>query len=169
MKPLLLVLGATVVLGATACASLGLGDILRTPTFDVAGGQEAQLRLMGPSREHPLGAAGVRIWTRIGNPNPIALTLSRLDGTLFLSNTRAATVDFPLGLPLPASQDTVIPLDITVGLRDLPDLADLARRWFEGSTVDYRLDGRIGVDAGPLGTPTFGPSTLLTGELRVRR
>ena len=33
----------------------------------------------------------------------------------------------------------------------------------------YRLDGRIGVDAGPLGRPTFGPMTILEGDVSVRR
>jgi hypothetical protein len=38
-----------------------------------------------------------------------------------------------------------------------------------GQTVGYRLDGTIGVDAGALGTPTFGPMTLLRGDAQVRR
>ncbi|MGH7480535.1 MAG: LEA type 2 family protein [Longimicrobiales bacterium] len=159
---------AAVVGLATACAGLGLRDVIQAPRFEVAG-RQAELRLVGPSLEHPLGAAGVRLWTRVQNPNPIALTLAAVDGTFYLEDTRAATVDFPLGLPMPAGQDTVIPLDLTIGLRDVPDLAGLARRWFEGSTVDYRLDGTVAVDAGPLGQPSFGPSTLLTGELRVLR
>ena len=52
---------------------------------------------------------------------------------------------------------------------DLPALADVARRALSGSTLPYRLDGTIGVDAGSFGRPTFGPFTLLSGEMRVMR
>jgi hypothetical protein len=32
--------------------------------------------------------------------------------------------------------------------------------------MEYRLDGTIGVDAGRLGQPVFGPMTLIRGDLR---
>jgi len=32
--------------------------------------------------------------------------------------------------------------------------------------VAYRLEGTIGVDAGQLGQPVFGPLTLLRGDIR---
>jgi hypothetical protein len=31
------------------------------------------------------------------------------------------------------------------------------------------MDGRVAVDAGPLGRPNFGPMTLVRGDLDVRR
>jgi hypothetical protein len=78
-------------------------------------------------------------------------------------------VDFPLGLPLLAGQDTVIPLDINVSFSDLPGLADVAVRLATRSSVNYQLNGTVAVNAGPLGTPRFGPSTLLNGTLSIRR
>ncbi|MGH7475683.1 MAG: LEA type 2 family protein [Longimicrobiales bacterium] len=152
-----------------ACAGLGLGDVIRAPIFEVADGRTAELRLLGPSADQPLGGAALRLWARVQNPNPLGITLTALDGTLYMEGTRAAAVDLPLGLPLPAAGDTVVPLDIRLGFADLPDLADLARRWFAGSTLDYRLDGTVTVDAGALGQPTFGPETLLRGDVAVRR
>jgi hypothetical protein len=38
-----------------------------------------------------------------------------------------------------------------------------------GGEVDYELEGTVGVDAGRLGTPTFGPMLLTRGEVRVVR
>ena len=90
----------------------------------------------------------------------------RLQGTLALQGTRAADVSFPLGLPLGASQDTVIPLDIAVSFSDLPGLANVIRRAANREPLAYHLEGTIGVDAGQLGQPVFGPMTLLRGEMR---
>lgn len=90
-------------------------------------------------------------------------------GTLFLEGTRAAGVDMPLGLPLRANADTVIPLDVTLSFSDLPGLADVARKALTADTLGYRLDGTIGVEAGALGTYSFGPSTLMRGDVRILR
>lgn len=152
-----------------ACAGLGLGDVLQAPRFSVAEGRNAELRLVAPSSQSPLGGAGVRLWARVENPNPFGLALAALEGSLALEGTRAANVDFPLGVPLLASADTVIPLDITLRFSDLPGLADLAARLLTRSTIGYQLDGTVTVDAGALGRPRFGPSTLLRGDLVVRR
>jgi len=51
----------------------------------------------------------------------------------------------------------------------LPGLADVVRRAARREAVDYRLDGTIGVDAGRLGQPVFGPMTLMRGDLAERR
>ena len=153
----------------SACAALGLGDVLQAPRFSVAQGRTAELRLVGPSTQSPLGGAGVRLWAHVENPNPFGLALSALEGTLALEGTHAANVNFPLGVPLLASQDTVIPLDITIRFSDLPSLSDVAARLLTRSSVNYQLDGTVTVDAGVLGQPKFGPSTLLRGDLVVRR
>ena len=79
-----------------------------------------------------------------------------------------AEVDLPLGLPLPAARDTVIPLDIRFGLPALSSLGALGEALLSRSAVSYRLDGTVAVDAGALGEPTFGPRTWLTGDLVVR-
>lgn len=160
---------AGAVVGAAACASLGLGDVLAAPRFSEASGREASLRLLGPSAERPSGGAAIRIWARVENPNPVGLTLASLAGDLFLEDAPAATVDFPLGVPLPASGDTIIPLELSVNFEDIPGLADAATRALTGQPLDYRLDGTVSVDAGALGRPTFGPSTLLRGQLDVLR
>jgi LEA14-like dessication related protein len=127
------------------------------------------VRILGPSVSQPLGGAGVRIWTRVTNPNPFGLTLGTLRGTLRLESTQAADVDFPLGLPLRSGEDTVVPIDLTISFADIPGLAEVIRQAAARQPVEYRLDGTIGVDAGSLGQPMFGPMTLLTGELRGTR
>lgn len=161
----LLALGAVL----SACAALGLGNVLQAPRFSVAQGRPAELRLVGPSLQSPLGGAGIRLWARVENPNPFGLALSALEGFLALEGTRAANVNFPLGVPLLASQDAVIPLDITIRFSDLPGLSGLASNLLTRSSVNYQLDGTVTVDAGVLGQPRFGPSTLLRGDLVVRR
>ena len=152
-----------------ACAGLGLGNLVQAPRFSVANGRTAELRLVGPSAQNPLGGAGIRLWARVENPNAFGLALAALQGTLALEGTRAANVDFPIGVPLLARADTVIPLDITLSFSDLPGLADVATRLLTRSSVNYQLDGTVTVDAGTLGQPKFGPSTLLRGDLVVRR
>lgn len=153
----------------TACATVAELVRLQPPTFAVEPGRGSELRLLGPSPERPLGGAAVRIWSRVSNPNALGLTLTTVEGDLVLGGARAAGVDLPLGLPLRANQDTVIPLELTINFAEVPALADAALRFIAERKVDYRLDGRFGVDAGPLGRPTFGPTTLLQGELDVRR
>jgi len=160
---------------AHGCASLGgLAAIVQPPRFATVPDRPAELRLLSGGG-FPLGGAGVRLWARVENPNPFGLTLSTLSGALHLQSgrsgdwPRAATLDLPLGLPLEARQQTEIPIDLTVSFADLPALADVVRRALGGSTIPYRLDGTIGVDAGSFGRPTFGPLTLLSGEMRVVR
>lgn len=171
IKPRMLLLAA--LLGtaafAMACAGLNLGSMLQAPRFSVDQSRPAELRLVGPSLRSPLGGAGVRLWARVQNPNPFGLALAALEGSLALEGTRAANVSFPLGVPLLANRDTVIPLDLTINFSDLPGLANVATRLLTKSTVAYQLDGTVTVDAGALGRPKFGPSTLLNGNLVVRR
>ncbi|HUF49778.1 MAG TPA: LEA type 2 family protein [Longimicrobiales bacterium] len=150
-----------------ACA--GLNALIQPPVFDVVEGRDAELRLLGPSTSRPLGGATLRLWARVQNPNSFGLTLAALQGNVFLDGTRAAAVDFPLGLPLQAGRDTIIPLDVNISFADLPGLVDVAQRIVTQNRVAYRLDGTLTVDAAPFGQPTFGPSTWLRGESRVLR
>jgi hypothetical protein len=78
-------------------------------------------------------------------------------------------VDFPLGLALEPRLEQIVPLDITLRLSDLPGLGGALGRAVSGNPMAYRLEGRITLDAGALGQPTFGPSTLLRGEVRPLR
>jgi hypothetical protein len=148
------------------CASLeGLRALVQPPSFR-QGDQPADVRLVGPSVDRPLGGAAIRLWTEVTNPNPFGFTLGTLDGTLFLEDTRAAAAEFPLGLPLGAGQRSTVPIDLSISFADLPGLANVVRRAASREPLAYHLEGTIGVDAGQLGQPTFGPMTLLRGEMR---
>ena len=152
------------------CASLGpLAQIVHPPRFRQADNQPAEIRLIAPSLRNPTGGAGVRIWLEVTNPNAFGFTLSTVNATLALQGTRAASGDFPLGLPLRAGQSSVVPLDLSFNFSDVPNLASSVRRLATGGVIDYQLDGTVGVEAGRLGTPTFGPMPLTSGELRAIR
>jgi hypothetical protein len=92
-----------------------------------------------------------------------------LETTLLLDGSRAATGDFPLGLPLRAGEESVIPLDLSISFSDMAGLSNVVRNALGGQSVAYQLDGTIGIDAGALGQPTFGPLMLFRGELGARR
>jgi hypothetical protein len=143
MRTRLLVLTAGLLV-LQACASLGslgnLGAIVQPPRFEQAPDQPAEIRLQGVT------GAGVRLWTRVTNPNPFGLRLGTLKGTLFLDDARAADADFPLGLPLSAGGDSVIPIDISISFSDLPGLSGVARRVLARQPLPYRLEGTIGVE-----------------------
>jgi len=157
---LLLMLGS-------GCASLGLALI--PPRFALASGERSEIRLLGPSLERPLGGASVRLYARVENPNPIGITLTRLVGTLQIEGFDAADADLPLGLPLGANQASVVPIDISFGFQQIPALAEVLSRAVSAGNVAYSLRGRVTVDAGSLGQPTFGPTTFLQGNIDVRR
>ena len=165
----LVVLIAVIVANASCAGALGsLQQIIRPPRFEQAPGQPAELRLLGPSARSPLGGAGVRIWLQVNNPNPFGFTLSTIDADLVLEGTHAANGNFPLGLPLTAGQETVVPLDLSISFADVPALSRTISRLASGGTAAFQLDGTVGIDAGRFGTPTFGPMTLTTGQLQVR-
>jgi LEA14-like dessication related protein len=145
----------------SGCAALeGLRAFVQPPRFEQDDQQRSQIRLTGTS------GAAVRIWTRVSNPNNFGLTLGTLRGTLHLEGSRAATVDFPFGLPLPANGEEVVPIDVSVNFRDIPGLRQAIARAIARQPIDYELEGTIGVSAGRFGEQTFGPMTFLRGELR---
>ena len=133
--------------GAEQALRTGAGASLRASAGSSRGDPNDRCR-RGPA----VGGAGVRLWARVSNPNPFSLTLGTLKGTLFLEDSRAADVDFPLGLPLAAGGDTTVPIDVSVSLANLPGLADSIRRAVARQPFAYRLEGTIGVDAGRLGS-----------------
>jgi hypothetical protein len=154
---------------AWGCAGLAqMRGVVQPPQFSQSDDKPAELRVLRPGTDLPSGGAGVRLWTRVSNPNPFGFTLGTVRGTLFLEGARGATADFPLGLPLRAGEEVEVPLDLTISFADLPGLAGVLRDAALARPVAYRLDGTVGVDAGRLGQPVFGPMTLLTGEARVR-
>ena len=158
---------ALFVLLLPGCATLG--QVIQPPRFEVARDRQAQLRLLPPGPGRPLGGAAIRLWARVENPNPLGFTLTRVNGGLSLEGRQAARVDFPLGVPLGAGEQTEIPLEVGISFSDVPGLADVLLRAVGGNPLRYRLDGTVGVDAGLLGQPSFGPMTLLQGETRVTR
>jgi hypothetical protein len=161
-----LAVAALLALLTVGCASLeGLRAFIQPPRFEQASGQRSEIRLNGASRGLPTSAT-VRLWTTVTNPNNFGFTLGTLRGTLHLEGSRAATVDFPLGLPLQASETTDIPIDIVVDFRDLPGLGQTISRTIARQPIEYELEGTVGVSAGRFGEPVFGPMTILRGELR---
>ena len=162
----LLLLGLLTI-GAAGCASLqALQKVVLPLRFEQAG-PAPQVRLVGPRPDLPAGGAAVRISLRVTNPNPFGVTLSTLRASLILRDTQAATGDFPLGLPLQAGQTSEVPLDLSISFSDLPALGQVFRNAVTGRELPYHLDGTVGIDAGTLGQPTFGPMTLVSGTLRV--
>ena len=164
MRKPAMVLGAAVL--AASCATLSqFSAFVQPPRFEEARDQPAELTFVPPSGQNVLGGANVRLWTRVTNPNPFGFTLASLEGTLYLDEARAAVADFPLGVPLAAGAETVIPIDLSISFAELPGLANVARQLADREPVDYRLEGTVAVEAGRLGTPVFGPMTLVSGEI----
>lgn len=150
-----------------ACASLqSLTRIVQPPTFTSAENERNEIRLVGPTRSSALGGAEVRIWTTVRNPNSFGFTLASLDTTLFLEGQQAAAGVFPLGLPLEPHGESTIPIDLVVRFQDVPALANVIRQRQQRDAIEDRIEGTVGVEAGALGTPTFGPMTIVTGDLR---
>ena len=164
MRSRLLVVAVSLLLLQSCAAGLGgLKALVQPPRFEQVPGRSAEIGLNG------FDGAGVRIWTKVTNPNTFGVRLGTLKGTLFLDESRAAEADFPLGLDLRAGADTELPIDINVSFSDLPGLGGVARRILARQSVPYRLDGTIGMDAGRIGQGmVFGPMTLLRGETVVR-
>jgi hypothetical protein len=153
----------------TGCASLeGLRALIQPPRFVQTSDRPSEIRLSPIQPGRGMGGATVRIWTDVTNPNPFGFTLSTVQATLLLDGVEAADADFPLGLPLQPQQTETIPFDLTVSFANVPRLANVIRQAATGGGLSYRLEGTIGIDAGRLGQPTFGPLTLVSGDLRAR-
>lgn len=156
---------AFIVLG---CASLEeLRALIQPPQFEQARDRPSEIRLVNLQGGLPGGGATVRLWTTVTNPNPFGFTLSAVQATLLLEDVEAADADCPLGLPLQARQSETIPLDLTVSFSNMSRLASAMRQAASGGGLRYRLEGTVGVDAGRFGRPSFGPMTLLSGDLRA--
>ena len=147
---------------AAGCAAAlqSLQQFIQPPRFEQDDQSRSEIRLRGTT------GAAVRIWTRVSNPNSFGVTLGTLQGTLHLEGSRAATIDFPLGLPLQPQSEEVVPIDISVDFRDVPGLGQAINRAIARQPIAFAIDGTIGVRAGALGEQTLGPMTWLRGELR---
>lgn len=165
-----LLIVSALTLTIASCASLEqLRSIVQPPRFAESEDRPAEIRLLGPGLNRPLGGASVRLWATVRNPNRFGFTLSTLRGALYLQDGRASEIDLPLGLPLTAGATETFPIDFSISFADLPGLADAIRRAISGQPLDYRFDGTVGVDASPYGRPEFGPLTLLRGTVRGGR
>ena len=152
---------AGLVASTAGCAALQhLQAFIQPPRFEQDDQNRSEIRLRGTT------GAAVRIWTRVSNPNSFGLTLGTLRGTLHLEGSHAATVDFPLGLPLQPRGEESVPIDISVDFRDLPGLGQAIARAIARQPIEFELEGTIGVSAGRFGEQTLGPMTWLRGELR---
>jgi hypothetical protein len=152
---------AAIVSTTPACTALQqLQAFIQPPRFEQDDQSRSEIRLRGTT------GAAVRIWTRVSNPNSFGMTLGTLRGTLHLEGSRAATVDFPLGLPLRALSEETVPIDISVDFRDVPGLGQAIARAIARQPIAFEIEGTIGIEAGRLGTQTLGPMTWLRGELR---
>jgi hypothetical protein len=169
VRKLMLVAGTAAAVGSSGCATLGGALQIQPPRMSVVAERPAELRILGPSADRPLGGVAVRLWAHVENPNPLGIQLTRFAGHLALEGTRTAAVDFPLGIPLTASADTIVPFDLALSFSDMPALAEMLGRAVGRNNVAYRLQGTVAVDAGLLGQPSFGPSTWLAGDMRVFR
>jgi hypothetical protein len=155
------VLAATVSLTPACAAALqSLQALIQPPRFEQDDQSQSEIRLRGTT------GAAVRIWTRVSNPNSFGVTLGTLQGTLHLEGSRAATVDFPFGLPLQPQSEEIVPIDISVDFRDVPGLGQAITRAIARQPIAFEIEGTIGISAGRLGTQTLGPMTWLRGELR---
>ena len=158
MKTLFL---AAIVSSSIGCAALqSLQAFIQPPRFEQDTQNRSEIRLRGTT------GASVRIWTRVSNPNAFGLTLGTLKGTLHLEGSRAATVDFPFGLPLQAQSEDTVPIDLAIDFRDVPGLGQAIARAIARQPIAFELEGTIGISAGSLGMQTLGPMTWLRGELR---
>jgi hypothetical protein len=162
----LLRLGAGLLLTAGCGALQNIASIIQPPRFE-QDDRPVELRVITPSLANPAGGAAVTLWMRVTNPNPFGVTLSTLNATLTLEGSRAAASDFPFGLPLTAGEAAVVPIDLSISFADVPGLADALRQAATGRPVAYQLDGTVGIDAGRLGQPTFGPMMLASGDIGV--
>ena len=152
---------AAMISSMPACATLQqLQAFIQPPRFEQDDQSRSEIRLRG------VNGASVRIWTRVSNPNAFGITLGTLQGTLHLEGSRAATVDFPFGLPLQPQSEETVPIDISVDFRDVPGLGQAIARAVSRQPIAFELEGTIGISAGRLGMQTLGPMTWLRGELR---
>ena len=152
---------AAIVSSTVACTALQhLQAFIQPPRFEQDDQSRSEIHLRGTS------GAAVRIWTRVSNPNSFGVTLGTLQGTLHLEGSRAATVDFPFGLPLQPRSEETVPIDIAVDFRDVPGLSQAIARAIARQPIEFELEGTIGIEAGRLGMQTLGPMTWLRGELR---
>lgn len=110
------------------------------------------------------GNATFRLELEAGNPNTFALTLSRLDFTLFINGRRSAQGSSSEGVSLPPNSSERLTLDVTVALSQAPELLGDMARLVAGEPTQYRLEGAVTVEAFGL-QRRFSSVTLAEGVI----
>ena len=151
-------------LGLSACATLGaLGLGLRPLRFEAARDRPAELRLGGGRLGLP-DAATLRLW---------AHEAAQLAGYVYVDITGRDPGGYVRDAKAMVEQMVKLPsgyrLEWSGSFQAMERAGGVIARAVSGQPLAYRLEGRFTVDAGPLGTPSFGPSTLLRGEVRPFR
>lgn len=161
----LLVLGL-IGLSAILAACVPTANVLSVPTFTLDAARSGFVRIDPPGVGE--GAALFRLSLEVRNPNAIGVKLAGLDGSLFVRNTRAATVTFRGGIDVPAGGTAPLVLDVKVPLVAAPALLDTIASYVGGAATPYRLDAAVTIDV--FGAPQRFPDfTLVSGELAAPR
>jgi hypothetical protein len=138
---------------------LGSGEV-RPPRFKLTDDHPSAIHFRMPLK--PSGGADIRLWIKVLNPNPFAITLEKLETRLILAGYRAAYGNVLMDLSIDAGQSSVVSLNLSFSSADL-----MLNPAVVGPTVNYRLNGVVWIDAGKFGRPMFGPIAILSGELPV--
>ena len=139
--------------------------IVEPPRFEAADGRAGEIHFTTPLLAKPPGPANVTVRMHVTNPNPFGVTLGALEATLFVEELRAARCHIPLAVPLGAWQESDVSIGLSIDLAAVPELARVMLPAAIGNAISYRLDGTVGIDAGPFGQQTFRRQML--GELRA--
>ena len=92
------------------------------------------------------GTATFRLKLEVDNPNAFALSVSKLDFTLFFNSRRTAQGSSQ-GVRLPPSSTKRLTLDITVALSEAPELLSDMGRLIAGEALPYRVEASATVEA----------------------
>lgn len=147
------------------CAVVAPERVVGNLEFELVAEGSGLRRLDLPGIGEGSPAATVRVRTRVSNPNPVAVRIAGLDFDLYVNGNRAGSGSFTGGVELPPRGQTVLDLEVTIGLegagRLVADLAEAAR----GQRTTYRLAGTVSLAADRLGNPRFGPLTIVSGTV----
>lgn len=166
-RPLVRLITVIVALSGLLAACLpGAEPPLAAPTFRLVPEHSGIVRLdVAEVAEGGAARATVRLALEVTNPNPFALRLTSLDGTLVLADQDAGSVRLPAGVDLPARGGQRLDVDVTLTPSAVAALSGAIADAIAGRPTPYRVDAAIGIDV--LGTPQrFGRVTLLSGALQ---
>ncbi len=88
-------------------------------------------------------SARVRLLLEVANPNRVALQMLRFEGSLWISDVRAASVQAVEPLTLPARSSARLALDVDLSRESLGALGPSFAEALAGRPVAYRLDGQF--------------------------